>query len=130
MFLSLAGVTDCVYLCLSALTHPPLPNRSLPALSRGFCDCCAWPGACRSLSNTLRVGGEFFGQSGAACEEQYQELMRPQTAGASLAAVCDFVRACVRSGKLDVEVVYVRISRMRVLQSRRTEALLPGCCYA
>eukprot|EP00802_Teleaulax_amphioxeia_P012733 Tamp_12778.p1 GENE.Tamp_12778~~Tamp_12778.p1 ORF type:complete len:233 (+),score=37.96 Tamp_12778:79-699(+) len=39
-----------------------------------------------------------------ACPAQYAELMRPETPGGSLEAVCDFVRACVAGGKLEVEV--------------------------
>jgi len=39
-----------------------------------------------------------------ACPQQYSELMRPETAGGSLDAVCEFVRSCVSCGKLEVEV--------------------------
>ena len=39
-----------------------------------------------------------------ALPPQYAELMRPETPGGSLEAVCDFVRACVAGGKLEVEV--------------------------
>jgi molybdenum cofactor biosynthesis enzyme MoaA len=41
-----------------------------------------------------------------SCAKQYDDLMQPQTPGASLEAVCEFVRACIRTGKLDVEVKY------------------------